>query len=84
MSMSHYLGKYSAKVEEKDIAELDRKTDSLLQIAAIAGRVATAREQGGERPTRRELDALDGLYADATGAKPETGESEKKVRTLLI
>jgi hypothetical protein len=86
-----YAGKYSAGVvedgDEDDprevkprAAELDRKTESLLKIASIAGRLAAG--QAHERPTRQELDALDGLYADVTGMG--VVEGEKKVRTVLI
>jgi hypothetical protein len=83
-----YPGKYSAKVlEDSDdprevalrTAELDLKTNALVQIGAIAGRAAASGQQA--RPTRQELDALDGLYATVTGVP---GESEKKPRTLLI
>jgi hypothetical protein len=44
--------------------ELDRKTDDLLRLAGIVDRLVTR----GERPTRRELDALDGVYMEAAAA----------------
>lgn len=81
-----YPGRYSAAVlEDSDdprevalrTAELDRKTEALIKLGSIAGRAATATTRE-ERPTRHELDTLDGLYATVTG------ESEKKARTLLI
>jgi glycine cleavage system protein P-like pyridoxal-binding family len=59
-------------------ADLDRKTDALLQIAAIAGRVAAGKDH--ERPTRQELETLDGLYA-AVGAAEDKG---KLIKSVLI
>jgi hypothetical protein len=92
MSDLAYPGKYSAKVVEEDsddpreralrtktdTTDLDRKTDALLRIAAIAGRLAAGQDH--ERPTRQELETLDGLYA-AAGA---TEDKRKLIKSVLI
>lgn len=55
--------------------ELDRQTDALLHVAGVIDRLVTR----GERPTRADLDVLDGVYADAEAAGRRPGEALREI-----